>query len=87
MKPESAMIPAGEGRPLPRPSAYDITAPCEKPPMTVRSIGTPVRSGSPSNHAVSCPNVAWNVSLSGKPIERTTYQCAPPGGSESGPRG
>ena len=29
--------------------------------MTVRSIGTPVRSGSPSNQAVSWPNVAWKV--------------------------
>ena len=39
MKPESAMSPAGRGRPAPSPSAYVITAPCEKPPSTVRSGG------------------------------------------------
>ena len=31
--------------------------------------------------------MAWNVSGSGKPTWRITYQCEPPGGSESGPRG
>ena len=44
-----ARIPAGRGRPGPIPSAHAITAPWEKPPSTVRSIGTPVRSASPSS--------------------------------------
>ena len=44
MKPLKASIAAGRGRPLPRPSAYVITAPCEKPPITVRSGGKPSES-------------------------------------------
>ena len=40
-----ARIPAGRGRPGPSPSAHAITAPWEKPPSTVRSIGTPGAGG------------------------------------------
>ena len=50
MKPLMARRPAGRGRPGPSASAHAITAPWEKPPSTVRSIGTPVRSASPSSH-------------------------------------
>src|SRR5439155_15771597 len=82
-KPESAMIAAGLGRPSPRPSAYDMTAPCENPPRTTRSIGT----GRLSRNAATWANVAWNVSGSGVGMPASRYQCAPPGGSVSGPRG
>ena len=41
MNPLSAISPAGRGRPLPSPSAYVMTAPCEKPPSTVRSEAMP----------------------------------------------
>ena len=34
------MIAAGRGRPVPSPSAQLITAPCEKPPRTIRPDGT-----------------------------------------------
>ena len=49
MNPESAMIAAGRGLPLPSPSAQLITAPCEKPPRTTCSSGT----GSASRNAAS----------------------------------
>ena len=61
-KPESAISAAGRGRPLPRPSAYDITEPCENPPRTTRSIGT----ASPSRNAPSWAKLAWNVSGIGR---------------------
>src|SRR4051794_25923633 len=51
--------------------------------MTVRSAGT----GSASNQAWRRSKAGTNVSRSGKPTRRTTYQCAPPGGRASGPRG
>ena len=35
---------AGAGRPAPSPTAYDITAPIENPPSTVRSGLTAMRS-------------------------------------------
>ena len=41
MNPLSVISPAGRGRPLPSPSAYVMTAPCEKPPSTVRSEAMP----------------------------------------------
>ena len=53
-----ARIPAGRGRPGPSASAQAITAPWEKPPSTVRSIGTPVRSARPSSQEPSRSNVA-----------------------------
>src|SRR6266511_5123627 len=62
-KPENAASAAGRGRPFASPSEYVITAPCEKPPSTVRSGSNP----SPSSHSVSCANVDQNVSGSGSP--------------------
>ena len=59
-----ARIPAGRGRPGPSPSAHAITAPWEKPPSTVRSIGTPVRAASPSSHDRRRSKVARKVSAS-----------------------
>jgi hypothetical protein len=50
MKPLSAIKPAGRGLLLPSPSAYVITAPCEKPPSTVRSGGIPVSSAKAPSH-------------------------------------
>jgi hypothetical protein len=50
-KPESAMIPAGRGRPAPRPSAYDITAPCEKPAITTLPAGTSCAAAVESSHS------------------------------------
>ena len=62
MNPLSAMMPAGRGRPAPSPSAYDITAPCENPPMTVRAIGIPSSARTASSHVLAVAKVAWNVS-------------------------
>ena len=59
--PENATIPAGRGRSVPSPSAKLITAPCEKPPSTVRSSGT----GSASSHSDASRYDSWNVSVSG----------------------
>jgi hypothetical protein len=74
MNPLRATSAAGRGRSLPSPSAYDITAPCEKPPSTVRSVGTPMASGSASNQPVSFSSVGPNDEGSGKPTRRTAYQ-------------
>src|SRR5256885_820393 len=45
--------PPGRGLRSPRPSAYAIAAPCEKPPSTVRSGGIPLDSASASSQAPS----------------------------------
>ena len=81
MKPDSAMIAAGRGRPVPRPSAQLITAPCEKPPRTTRSIGT----GSASRNAAAASNVGKKVSGSGVGMPPSRYQWAPPGGKRQRP--
>ena len=60
-----ARMPAGRGRPGPSASAHAITAPCEKPPITVRSMPTPVRSPSPSSQVPSRSYVDLKVSGSG----------------------
>ena len=65
MKPLMATIPAGRGRDAARPSEYDMTAPCEKPPSTVRSIGTPASSRAPSSQADAAAKVSVNVGASG----------------------
>ena len=57
MKLLSAMIPAGRGRPAPRPSAYDITPPCEKPPSTARSCGMSCRASRSSSQPPACSYV------------------------------
>ena len=64
-KPEKARIPAGAGRSAGRPSEWLITAPIEKPPSTVRSGPTPVRSQSSSWNAASAAKDARKVSGSG----------------------
>ena len=51
MNPLNVMSPAGRGRPAPSPSAYVMTAPCEKPPSTVRSEAMPVSAASASSHS------------------------------------
>ena len=86
-KPLNARIAAGRGRSAAKPSAYDITAPWENPASTSLSGGIPTSAVTPSTQAESAANVGPNVAGSGKPTSCTTYQCAPPGGSESGPRG
>ena len=65
MNPLSAMMPAGRGRSGPRPSAYDITVPCEKPPKTVRAGSMPWSASSASTQLVSSSHVGQNVSGSG----------------------
>src|SRR5579871_491659 len=80
MNPENPQTASGR-RPEPSPSASDITQPCENPPSTSFSCG------SASSHSETMPYDDQNVSGSGKPTRGTTYQCAPPGGSDSGPRG
>ena len=50
MNPDSAISPAGRGRPAPSPSAYVITAPCENPPSTVRSGGIAASAATSSSH-------------------------------------
>ena len=49
MKPLSASSARVRGRPAPSPSAYVITAPCEKPPSTMSSAG----NGSASSQSAS----------------------------------
>ena len=49
------MIPAGEGRPVARPMENAITAPWEKPPMTVRSHGIPASARRASSHEARIP--------------------------------
>ncbi len=71
MKPLIARIPAGEGRPGPRLTAYDMTQPIEKPPTIVRSHGIPRSSSQPSRKPVSRAYVAWNVAGSGNPTRGT----------------
>ena len=61
MKQLSAIRPRGLGRPAANASAYDITPPCEKPPITVRSIGT----GSESRKSEASAKARSKVSLSG----------------------
>ena len=63
--PLSATSAAWRGRPVPSPSAWVITAPCEKPPSTVRSGGMPVSSASASSHGAAARSVAWKVGGSG----------------------
>src|SRR5690349_2834060 len=55
-----------------------MTAPCEKPPTTVRSGGMPVSSWRPSSQADASANVGRKVPGSGKPISWPAYQCPPP---------
>src|SRR6186997_842363 len=55
--------------------------------MTVRSYATPESATSASSHSEARANVSVKVGGSGKPISWTAYQCAPPGGRWSGPRG
>ena len=49
MKPLNASSAAGDGRRAPSAAAYDITAPIEKPPITVRSQPIPRSTRSWSN--------------------------------------
>ena len=51
--------------------------------MTTRSIGT----GRPSSKAPAASKLGKNVLGSGVGMPPSRYQCAPPGGSASGPRG
>ena len=64
-----------------------MTAPCENPPRTVRSAGMPASAATSSSQDDARPYVFVNVSRGRIPISWTAYQCAPPGGSRSGPRG
>ena len=81
MNPERATIVSGRfAGPRPRPSAQLIAVPCEKPPST---IGW----GRPSRSSASATKLGQKVSGSGVGIPPSRYQCAPPGGSASGPRG
>src|SRR5947209_2455785 len=86
MNPLRPIVPAGRGRPAPKLRACDMTAPCEKPPTTVRSSGTPNASRTPSRNAPSRASDAKKVSGSGKPTRRTTYKWAPPCCIVSAPR-
>ena len=61
--------------------------PCEKPPSSVRSQGTPVTSGSVSRKPPSRRRVEKKVSGSGGPTRANAYQCRPPGGGERAPHG
>jgi hypothetical protein len=65
MNPLMARIPAGRGRAAARPSEYDITAPCEKPPKTVRAASTPASSSAASAQAEAAAKVWRNVGASG----------------------
>src|SRR5262249_62144308 len=81
MKPENAIIAFGRGRPWPRPTASDITAPCEKPPSTTLSCG---RS---STKPAAAANPSANVGGAGGPSRGAAAQRAAPGGNGGGPRG
>src|SRR4051794_13387464 len=81
MKPLIASSAAGRGRPRPSASAYDMTQPCENPPRTMRSYG------SASRNSPSASKLATKCSRVGVGMPPSAYQCAPPGGSDSGPRG
>ncbi len=74
MNPLRARTSAHAGRSRPRPSAYDITAPIDNPPSTVPAQGTPSAFGRVSSRRPRRPYVRWNVSRSGWPAARETYQ-------------
>ena len=70
------MSPAGRGRPAPSPSAV-ITAPCEKPPSTVRSGGMPASSARSSSQLGASAKVSGNVADPGsRSLDRVPVRAA-----------
>ena len=86
-KPLSAMIPAGRGRSGPEPERVRHHRSLREAAEDGALGRDPVLGEQPSSQATSSRDrSAWNVSGSDSRPAATTYQCAPPGGSDSGPR-
>lgn len=64
-----------------------MTAPCEKPPSTVRLTSTPCAPSVSSSQAERRSSVGRKVLDSGAALRSMTYRWRPSGGSSRGPKG